>query len=424
MTPHALIAPARLAGIPLLRSQSDERLVDLVRAGNVAAFEAIVARYRRPLLRYCARFLSDERAEDVVQQTFISAYDSLRGSEREMQLRAWLYRIAHNTALNALRDAGRAHEQLSERIDGVERPDQAFEKTQRLREVVASVGELPERQRDALVLRELEGRSYEEIADSLGVSDGAVRQLLHRARTTVRAGATAITPLGLLPRVAGSGEGMAARVAELCGSAAGGALLTKVCATALVTGAVLGGVATAPDGGYETGAKRTPRAGQAVAGSSGAGQGGEAATGPADERRMARGGAEARSRRRGRSDRSGRRGGDDHASRSGPGGGSEHSDLESSSGPGGNSGPGSGDSSGPGSSGSGSSGSGSSSSGSGTSGSGSGSGGSGSLDSGTSGSGSGSSGTGSMRALTGSDTGGSGSSDSGSGSSGSGSSGG
>lgn len=235
MTPHALIAPARLAGIPLLRSQSDERLVDLVRAGNVAAFEAIVARYRRPLLRYCARFLSDERAEDVVQQTFISAYDSLRGSEREMQLRAWLYRIAHNTALNALRDAGRAHEQLSERIDGVERPDQAFEKTQRLREVVASVGELPERQRDALVLRELEGRSYEEIADSLGVSDGAVRQLLHRARTTVRAGATAITPLGLLPRVAGSGEGMAARVAELCGSAAGGALLTKVCATALVT---------------------------------------------------------------------------------------------------------------------------------------------------------------------------------------------
>ena len=107
MTPQALIAPARLAGAPLLRAQSDERLVDLVRAGNDAAFEAIVARYRKPLLRYCSRFLGEPRAEDVVQQALVSAYGSLRGSDGEMSLRPWLYRIAHNTALNALRD--RAH---------------------------------------------------------------------------------------------------------------------------------------------------------------------------------------------------------------------------------------------------------------------------------------------------------------------------
>ena len=174
MTPHALIAPARLAGIPLLRAQSDERLVDLVRSGNDAAFEAIVARYRRPLLRYCSRFLSEERAEDAVQQVLLQAYGALRASHGEMRLRAWLYRIAHNTAVNALRDPGAAHAQLSEQIDGLERPDQAFERGQRLREVVAAVELLPERQRDAIVLRELEGRSYEEIAAALGVSGGAV----------------------------------------------------------------------------------------------------------------------------------------------------------------------------------------------------------------------------------------------------------
>lgn len=64
--------------------------------------------------------------------------------------------------------------------------------------MVTAVGALPERQRDALVLRELEGRSYEEIAVQLGVSDGAVRQLLNRARNTLRASVTAVTPYGLL----------------------------------------------------------------------------------------------------------------------------------------------------------------------------------------------------------------------------------
>ena len=90
---------------------------------------------------------------------------------------------------------------LEEEIDGVERPEQAFERREGLRSVVAAVSALPERQRDAIVLRELEGRSYDEIAAELGVTGGAVRQLLNRARTTLRAGATAITPMGLLLRI-------------------------------------------------------------------------------------------------------------------------------------------------------------------------------------------------------------------------------
>ena len=424
MTPHALIAPARLAGIPLLRTQTDERLVDLVRAGNDAAFEAIVARYRRPLLRYCSKLLPEERAEDAVQQAFLRAYDALRGSSREMHLRPWLYRIAHNTALNALRDGGIGDEELSDQIDGVERPDQAYEKAQRLREVIAAVELLPERQRDAIVLRELEGRSYEEIATALGVSDGAVRQLLNRARTTLRAGATAVTPIGLLgraPWVAEPGDGMAARVAELSVAGTGGAVLTKVCATALVTGAVFGGVATAPDDGDESSARPARDRGSASAVKLGGATGGDRFHPRVGEASAAGPGGS------GEGERSGRRGDDGDRASSGPGSGTGD-ELDSSSGPSANSGPGSdsgpGSNSGPGSESSGSGSSGSGSSGSGSSGSyssGSGSGGSGSGSSGSRSGGSSGSGSGDLGGSSGSGSSGSGSGAGESGSSGSGS---
>src|ERR671916_2991539 len=122
MTPRRLIEPARLAGSAVLRTQSDERLVDLTREGNERAFEAIVHRYHRPLLRYCGRFLSPARAEDAVQQAFVNALSALQANDAEINLRPWLYRIAHNTALNGLRQAGAGHEHLDEEIDGVETP--------------------------------------------------------------------------------------------------------------------------------------------------------------------------------------------------------------------------------------------------------------------------------------------------------------
>src|SRR3954447_8165727 len=245
MTPQRLIAPARLASTAVLRGQSDERLIDLTRAGNARAFEAIVHRYRRPLLKYCARILPPERAEDAVQQTFLSAYNSIANGDRDLKLKPWLYRIAHNSSLNLLRQNGWNHEQLDESFDGVLRPDQAVEARERLSSIVASVKDLPERQRDAIVLRELEGRSYEEIAAVLGVTDGAVRQLLNRARTTLRAGATALTPYGLAERVAGFASGRGAvvgeRIAEICTGAGGAASLAKVGAALLVAGAVATG---------------------------------------------------------------------------------------------------------------------------------------------------------------------------------------
>src|SRR5437899_9083584 len=214
MAPRRLIGPARLASNAVLRGQTDERLVDLTRAGNARAFEAIVHRYRRPLLRHCSRILPPGRAEDAVQQAFLSAYNAIAAGNAELKLRPWLYRIAHNAALNLLRQNGWNHEQLDEGFDGVTRPDQVVEARERIRSLVASVKRLPERQRDAIVLRELEGRSYEEIAVALGVTDGAVRQLLNRARTTLRTGATALTPYGLAERIAAAASGRGAAVSE------------------------------------------------------------------------------------------------------------------------------------------------------------------------------------------------------------------
>ena len=151
MTPRALFHPARLARRPVLSTQSDERLVDLVRAGSDPAFEAIVERYRRALMRYVSRLLPPERAEDVVQQSFVKAYEAMHRNSAELNLKPWLYRIAHNGALNALRDRSAAHAELSDTIDGVERPDQAFERSVGLRELVVAVQALPERQRLSLI---------------------------------------------------------------------------------------------------------------------------------------------------------------------------------------------------------------------------------------------------------------------------------
>jgi RNA polymerase sigma factor (sigma-70 family) len=246
LTPKSLIEPARHAGTALLRSQTDARLVDLTRDGNERAFEAIVQRYRRPLMRYCSRLLSPSRAEDAVQQAFLSAHRAIHAGDAELNLRPWLYRIAHNASLNLLRQHGYDHDEVSEEIDGVETPPQAFERGERLRTVVAAVQDLPDRQRSAIVLQAVEGRSYDEIATELGVSDGAVRQLLNRARNTLREAAAALTPTGLLTRIASSGgeATVAERIAQAVAGAGGGALIAKAGATLAIVGAVAGGAAT------------------------------------------------------------------------------------------------------------------------------------------------------------------------------------
>jgi len=364
MTPRAPLAPARLAGATVLRSQSDERLVDLCRAGHEPAFDAIVVRYRATLLRYASGLLTEARAEDALQQAFVSAHQAICRDDTQLNLQPWLFRIVHNSALNALRDSGPAHEELDDNFDGVERPDQAFERRERLREVIAGIQALPDRQRDAIVLRELEGRSYKEIAAELNASDGAVRQLLNRARNTMRAGVTAVTPAAVLLRLPGDTlDPVGGRAAELVAGTGTAAVAAKVCATVLVAGSVTGGAIGLTHDRDPADAGRQAQVGQSAIASALAGP-----ASPAIERAKTESGAEGgdASERRGRnrsgrreegsgsdgSDGSGRRG-DHGGDSSGPGdGGDDDGDgSHGSDGPGEVEDPsgGGGDSSGPGS---------------------------------------------------------------------------
>ena len=190
----------RVAPRVLLGGASDERLVALARAGDEQAFAAIFERYRAPLLRYCRGFLPPAAAEDALQQTFINAYAALSGDagRAPVALRPWLYRVAHNAALNVARDPQAGLEQLPEGLDGVERPDEVVQRRERLRRVVGAVTALPPKQRQVIVRHALDGDSHERIATDLGVSPGAIRQLAHRARRTVREAAAALLPAPLL----------------------------------------------------------------------------------------------------------------------------------------------------------------------------------------------------------------------------------
>jgi RNA polymerase sigma factor (sigma-70 family) len=199
----------------LLRTQSDERLVALVQAGHERAFEAIVERYRKPLLRACLRILPEARAEDALQQALVAAWNALKRGDDVHELRAWLYRIARNTALNQLRMAGYDLEELVETLSATHDPEEEVLRRAVVRQTLAAVAALPERQREALLRTAVEGRGQDEVARDLGLSDTAVRALVHRARVRVRAAATALVPLPLASWAAGAGgAGAAATLAK------------------------------------------------------------------------------------------------------------------------------------------------------------------------------------------------------------------
>jgi RNA polymerase sigma factor (sigma-70 family) len=232
----------------LLRTQSDARLVALARGGHERAFEAIVERYRRPLLRAARRVLPETRAEDALQQALIAAWTALQRGDEVRDLRAWLYRIVHNTALNALRVSGYDYEQLEDslRLTDTGAGDDELERRAVVRQTLASLAALPERQREALLRTAVSGYSQEEVARDLGISDNAMRQLIHRARVTVRAAATSLTPLPLVTAAASGAHGgaFADRIAELVvGAAPAGASITlaKTGAAVVLAGGALSG---------------------------------------------------------------------------------------------------------------------------------------------------------------------------------------
>jgi RNA polymerase sigma factor (sigma-70 family) len=400
----------RFLGGPALRFQPDGRLVSLVRDGYESAFEEIFRRYGAALRSYAASIVTPQQADDVTQDAFTKAYLALRGTDKEIQLRPWLYRIVRNTALTSIRDEPKPAVELDEAPAAGMSPAELAEQREEVGRLMAGLRELPEPQRAAIVMRELEGLSHEQIATSLGLSGGAVRQSIYRARRALREGLGLLVPMPLLRVLLEEGFTQGASAAAAgggAGIAVKAGVATLLAAGTVTTGAVLN---------HEL--KRTPDADAQVAKRSPGGGAGDRSLGG-----LAVIGGPSRSLHESGDDSGGGRGrggGSEegpsrHGGHSGPGGGdsgggSGDSDHSGSSGPG-SSGPGDGGGDGSsGSSGKGSSGSGSGTTGSGSSGSGSNT--SGSSGSGSSGSGSGSSGPGSGPSG-GSD--GSGSGDSGSG---------
>jgi len=246
MPPPAEGLASRLFLGPALRTQPDRRLVTLVREGYETAFEEIVRRYGRPLTRYAASIVGS-RSEDITQDAFSKALLALRRDDAEVELRPWLFRIVRNTALNDLRDSPPSPEVLAEAIAGGRNPAEELERREELADLMKRLQALPEPQRAAIVMRELEGLGHEEIAAALGLSGGAARQAIYRARRALRDGAGMLVPLPLLQALlAGSGPGTAEAAAGAAGigSAAGaGVALKATAATVLVAGAVGAGVA-------------------------------------------------------------------------------------------------------------------------------------------------------------------------------------
>jgi RNA polymerase sigma factor (sigma-70 family) len=173
---------------PLLKLQGDEQLVAMIRAGHEHAFEALFDRYHSRLLAFCRHMLrSTEDAEDVLQEVFVKAHAAMLADERPINARPWLYRIARNRCLNHLRRPV---------ADGVDTMDilpsengvttaERVQKREDFRALVEDVGDLPETQRTALLLRELDALSYEEIATAMDTTVPAVKSLLVRARMSL-----------------------------------------------------------------------------------------------------------------------------------------------------------------------------------------------------------------------------------------------
>ncbi len=204
----AVAHPARLdvaSGVPgektsgrsrpvSLSEATDPELVDAARAGNPAAFEVLVLRYSERAYRAAFRVVRDaDDSRDVVQDAFVKAYRGLESFESRSSFYTWLYRIVVNLALDRRRREHRARsvewdDTVAHEIDprasapAAGSPELASRRRE-VRELVAQgVERLPDGQREVLLLREVDGLSYEEIADTMQISKGTVMSRLHYAR--------------------------------------------------------------------------------------------------------------------------------------------------------------------------------------------------------------------------------------------------
>ncbi len=233
-----------------LKLQSDVRLAELAQSGVPEALETLFDRYRAPLVGFTGRLVGPDRAEDIVQQTFVKAMACADEGAIGPHPKPWLYRVAHNLAIDELRRKANDNVQmptdehsLSHAGDtGRSQVDETVASRERLRELVADIGNLPESQRAVLILRELEGRSVEDIALALDLSHTNVYQLLHRARKRLRDGVGALIPLFLLRALFSdrasafaAGSQRMAEVASTGGTSAAVKTCVAVCGVAAVS---------------------------------------------------------------------------------------------------------------------------------------------------------------------------------------------
>jgi RNA polymerase sigma-70 factor, ECF subfamily len=180
-----------------LKQLDDSGVVAAFLAGNKRAFNELVERYQSRLLNFVYRTTGDrERAEDLVQETFIRIYRHLHRFDQSKKFSTWAYTIASNLAKNELRNRSRnplvlfqvlkkswdADQRPLEWEDNTYRPDDLFRKRHLKQMVESAVSELPEHHRNVFVLREMEGKTYEEIAEITGCNLGTVKSRLNRAR--------------------------------------------------------------------------------------------------------------------------------------------------------------------------------------------------------------------------------------------------
>jgi RNA polymerase sigma factor (sigma-70 family) len=172
--------------MPLLRLRADDQLVALFRAGSDEAFNVIHDRYRQRLFAYVRQMLCAsprQDAEDVLQDVFVRAYGALRADDRHVHLRAWLYRVAHNRCIDHMRrPVPPAADVFEVSRKPLHDPVEEAQRREDLTQLVQDVGRLPEHQRSALLMREIDGMTYADLAGALDVTVPAVKSLLVRAR--------------------------------------------------------------------------------------------------------------------------------------------------------------------------------------------------------------------------------------------------
>ena len=186
MSAIATLPPTRPARILPLSRLGDEALAARAAAGNTAAFGELYERYHAPLLGYCRSILlDDDDANDATQAALENALRALPRKEPDRPLRPWLYRIAHNESINIVRRRGTTTELTELDAPSVPGPEVDSEHRVRLAQLVDDLRGLPERQRGALVMRELSGLSYDEIGVALNVSNEAARRAVFDARSAL-----------------------------------------------------------------------------------------------------------------------------------------------------------------------------------------------------------------------------------------------